>query len=273
VLTTTLKGAVISTSTNTDSKQTNSSSTEETPESVNFVPGNITNSINIVKYMGIVLVCLVIAYFISIKQAFSHKDAVLLLPICIYILLWFIVFKGWLAARLLSPIVPMIAILASKVFILQKNKKVKYLILGLCAAQFLGALIFVCMQRKFTEGEYKAFNYVKKVASIKERILSPEEFSLFYYTHSPSIWVTAFNFADATDSTNLLWSDNKLKKKEILEKYRISHIFVQKKRIYDDLEIRHFGGWPKSFVDQLPSMTFMENVFENESISIWKVQS
>ncbi len=264
----TVKGAVVSLSTMMEV-----SNTKGAPEFTNYVPGNITNISNILKYMGIPMFCLGLFYLVNIKKLLSRKETILLIPFFLYLFLFFIAFKGWLAMRLLSPIFPLVAVLVSKAFILLKNKILKYLIFVLCAVQFFGMLAFVFTQRKLSVDERLAFDYIKKEACAESKVLSPEEFSLFYYTNSPSIWLAAFHFVDKADSSHFLWGDDESEKKAILEKYEIGHIFIQKKRIYDDSGIRHFGGWPSSFVDRLPSISFLKKVFENRDVSIWKVQS
>ena len=118
---------------------------------------------------------MLLLFLTNVKKIFSSKDLILIFPIFIYLIFFFGLFREWAAARLLSPIVPLLAILASKAFISLKSDKLKYLIYGLCALQFVGVLIFVYTQRKLTPDEIKAFDYLKKEASTESRILTIEE--------------------------------------------------------------------------------------------------
>lgn len=238
-----------------------------------YVPGSVYRTANIPQYLGVSLSFLLLLFLTNVKKIFSSKDLILIFPIFIYLIFFFGLFREWAAARLLSPIVPLLAILASKVFISLKSDKLKYLIYGLCALQFIGVLIFVYTQRKLTPDEIKAFDYLKKEVSIESRVLTIEESMLFYSTNLRAFSGQIFNFVNNGDYDDFLWGDNEENKKDILEKYKIDYLFVQKARIYDDSKIRHFGGWPKSFVDELPSMPFLEKVFENKDVFIWKVQS
>jgi 4-amino-4-deoxy-L-arabinose transferase-like glycosyltransferase len=240
---------------------------------VPYVPGSAYQVTNILKYLGAGLPLLLLMYLIHVRKYFFHKDLILISSVCIYTVIYFCLFREWAAVRLLSPIFPLLAVLASKTFIYLKSNKLKYLICVLCFLQFAGVLIYVCKDRKSTPDEIQAYDYLKKDVPVDSRVLAIEEIMLYYATNLRTVTGQAFAFVSNGDYDSFLWGEDTENKKAILDKYQIDYLFLQKTRIYDDSEIKHFGGWPKSFVDRLPSMTFMENVFENESVSIWKVQS
>jgi len=56
-----------------------------------------------------------------------------------------------------------------------------------------------------------------------------------------------------------------------LQLNKVDYIVVKKSRIYDDSKEKHFGGYPKSFVERLPQFPFLKLIFENKEIVIWKI--
>ena len=45
---------------------------------------------------------------------------------------------------------------------------------------------------------------------------------------------------------------------------------MEKSRIYDDTKVKHFGGYPKSFVERLRQFQFFKLIYENKEMMIWE---
>jgi hypothetical protein len=72
-------------------------------------------------------------------------------------------------------------------------------------------------------------------------------------------------------SALMFWNRNEEEIKEIVETNRLDYIVVDKSRIYDDTKVKNFGGYPKSFIERLPTFPFVKKIFENQAMSIWEV--
>ena len=59
--------------------------------------------------------------------------------------------------------------------------------------------------------------------------------------------------------------------KRTIALYNIDYIVIKKTRCYDDTESRHFGGYPDSFVQKLPSYKFLKLIFDNKEIAVWEI--
>jgi len=75
---------------------------------INYIPSSMAaQPLNILKYLGVSLLLLLLLLAVNFRKLFLTKDLIVILPIIIYIPLFFIAFKGWLAVRYLSPIIPL----------------------------------------------------------------------------------------------------------------------------------------------------------------------
>ena len=240
-----------------------------TTKQINFLPSDIRRPSNILKYLGLCLLILLGIYLFGFRRLYQRQDLILALPIIVYLPLYAMFFKGWWAVRYLSPIVPLLAILASKTFTAGKKKRLGYLIIALCLAQFAAALGNVSNERRITADEKEAIAFIKKEIPTNSRLLTAEPFLISYNTGRPALWGVLF---DRSDFIELFWGAEVSRKKQILDKHIITHLLIYKARIYDDQRIRHFGGYPQSFVDKLPAIDFLQKVFENDTIAIWEVK-
>ena len=238
-------------------------------ERINFLPSHIRNTSNIPNYLGLSLLVLLAIYIFKFRKMFKKQDLLLALPIIIYLPLYAIFFKGWWAVRYLSPIIPLLAILVSKTFTAGKHKRWGYLIIALCLVQFAAALVYVVNERRITPDEKEAFDFIKKEIPTNSRLLTAEPFLISYNTGRLTLWTILFK---GPDFARLFWKASDSNKREILDKYEINYLLIYKARIYSDQRIRHFGGYPQSFVDKLPAIDFLQKVFENDTIAIWEVK-
>ena len=246
---------------------------EKGPRYVNYLPSSIAKPVNVPKYLGLVFPLLVIPGLINFRKLIASKDLILLAPIFIYLPLYAIVFGGWLGIgmRWLSPIIPLMVILTAKVFTFVRNKRLKCVVFVLCAVQFLSVLLFVYDQRQLNLSEREALSYIRDKIPTDSRILTPEELFISYYTDRPTVWLNSF-VNDDISFLNLLWGTEGAVKREILHRYKIAYVAVQKLRIYDDSTVRHTGGYPKSLVKKFPTLPFLKKVYENDFLSMWSVE-
>jgi 4-amino-4-deoxy-L-arabinose transferase-like glycosyltransferase len=237
----------------------------------NYLESKLTDPVSIVKYLGLCLPWLLALYMAGFRKRFHRNDGLLLAIIILYLVLYVLVFRRFLIVRYLSPVLPLTAVLAGKVLsTLQHRKWLRYLVWGFCGVQFLSALLFVYNQRQITFPEEEMLNYIESEVSSDARILTPEELFVSYYTRRPTVWVNSFQ-SDVSEFYYVLWGDDEYGVKSVLEEYGVRYVLIQEARVYDDATQRHSGGYPKSFVEKLPTLPFLDKVYENEALSIWKV--
>lgn len=226
------------------------------PSSLYLQPGNL------IIYLGVVLWICLFLYFS--KKLIEKKDLFLWIPIGTYLLLFPIFFHYSFPIRNLSPILAPLAILGGKGLASVLDKKLKYLILGICIFQLLAVSGKVYLKRQIPAGIKEAYAYIQNHSSAKDVFLYPEE-NLVLYAKRPIVW------SHIVEMPKLFWQAEGEEIESILKKYEVSYIAIKKDRIFDDPSILHTGGYPKSFVEKLPKQKFLELVFENSEVSIWRI--
>lgn len=226
---------------------------------------SVTIPSNILKFLGLVLPLGFLFSLARYYRQLGRDDLWVLLLICLYIPLYLYFFKFFLAVRWLSPIFPFLAVFASKgIKGLGDNKVFKTLLITLCIAQMLSVLGYVSSERRISEAEREGLSYINFQIPEGARVLTPEELFISYYTGRPTLWYTSFG---TEKFSKLLWGGN-TEAVDLLHKYQIKYIIVQQYRVYNDSSVRHYGGFPSSFVEKrLPVLA--QKVWENEVMAIW----
>lgn len=229
----------------------------------------VTRPVNIFKFLG---VCLPILLFVALlRNRYEKRDWWLLLPCFTYLIFYLYFFKADLAVRYLSPIIPLLGIFAAKVLV--ENSARRYMktgVLLICIAQMLVVLGYVYPERRITPGEEAGLSYVNSHIPEGSRILTPEELFVSYYTGRPTLWFNSFTVdKNENELYSILWGEQS-RAKAVADKYKIKYVLVQQQRVYNDSSVKHYGGFPISFVKRLPSLA--RKVWCNKSMSIWQVQ-
>jgi 4-amino-4-deoxy-L-arabinose transferase-like glycosyltransferase len=229
-----------------------------------YLTESVTLPENLVKFLGICLPFLLILSIV--RNRYEKKDAWLLLPSFSYMPFYFFFFKDYWAVRYLSPILPLLAIFVAKGLVKGSlNRHLRIAVILACFAQLLVTLGYVYSERSVTLLEKEALTYINSHVPEGSRILTPEEWFVSYYTGRPTLWSSSFG----EEFYKLLWAE-KSQARDLLDKYKVMYIVVQRDRIYDDASVRHYGGFPSSFVEKrLPLIA--QKVWENESMAIWQV--
>ncbi|MGA2916370.1 MAG: glycosyltransferase family 39 protein [Sedimentisphaerales bacterium] len=224
-----------------------------------FHPGDI------VKYFGIVLLIALVVY--AVFKLYEKKDLILWVPIICFFLFFCYIFYPGSDIRYLLPIVPLLAILSSKAIECFKVKWLSYIIIFLCFSQFISTVLFVRINRQIPKDIEDGFTYLKNNTSEDALIVYPE-YIMIEKTNRRFAW--AGNLPEVLQ--NLFWSKDDNEIKDSLKSFNVNFIAIKKSRVYDDSKVHYFGGYPKSFVERLPSFDFVKLVFENKEMSIWKVE-
>ncbi len=230
-----------------------------------YLNSSLFNPIDIIKYLGIVLL-IALALYVIYKR-YEKKDLKLWVPILCYFLFFCYIFNPGSDIRYIIPIVPFLVVLSSKVIECFKVKWLSYIIIFLCFSQFIGTVLFVRINRQIPKEIEEGFAYLKNNTSDDALVIYPE-YIMIEKTNRRFAW--AGNLHEVLQSLFRSKDDNKIK--DSLKSFNVNFIAIKKSRVYDDCKVQHFGGYPKSFIERLPSFSFVKLVFDNKEMSIWKVE-
>ena len=221
------------------------------------------NPLDIAKYFGLAI--LISAAFYIIYKKYQKKDLVFWLPIVSFFIL-FIYFLGPFAdIRYILPIIPFLAIPISGGFLSFQKRFSKQVIIGICVIQFCSAIGYVNMKRRMPADTRAAFDFIKKNTPKDAYIFYPGQI-LLEAAERRVIWS---RFGVMPD---IFWPKDSVEFKNGIGKMKLDYIAIDKKRIYDDSRIRHFGGYPKSFAERLRIQPFLKLVFENNCMQIYQIE-
>jgi len=231
-----------------------------------YLNSSLFNPVDIVKYFGIILLIALAIY--TLLKLYKKKDLILWLPVICYFLFFCYLFHPGSDIRYLLPIVPLLAILSSKVIAKYFNKKwLKILLVFLCFLQFSSAVLYVRAKRQIPKGIIEGFTYLRDNTASDAMIIYPE-YVILDAANRRFSWAGNLSVV----LTDLFWNKDGDKVRDLLKSNDVDFIAVKKSRIYDDSKVHHFGGYPKSFVERLPKLPFVKLVFDNKEMSIWEVK-
>jgi len=217
------------------------------------------------SYFGLAILIGLPLYLIC--RRYRRKDIILWALIGTYLLVYFRFLGLSNEVRYMLPIVPFLCILAAVPIAASKNKLGKAVIIAVCLAQFLAAAGYLCTKRQVPQQIEDGFEFVRENAPQDARLFYVEHIALDRTNRKIQLPVPGHPLLKkmfwAVDTTEVLGAMNQMS---------IDYIMVKKARIYDDSNRSYFNGYPKSFIDRLPELTFMKLVFDNRDMSIWQVE-
>ncbi len=239
--------------------------TKELPNSVPYyyLPNSMfQNPLLLLKYTGIILPVLLVLYFIFKK--YDKLDRPIWFSVITYSFFCSFLFRNNLDVRYFMPIFPLLILLSAKAFSAFRKKSIVISLYALIFMQLFAALGFTYYKRKIPVGIKEGFAFIAKNIDEKAVFMYPEE-NMIDHTGHPVAWGRIISLPI------LFWQADSESTLKILKEYEIDYIAVKKSRIYDDSNIHHTGGYPRSFVNKLPKLTFLKLLFENKELSIWQV--
>ena len=223
------------------------------------------NPFSIVRDFGPLLLFSLGLY--PLQKKFDKKERLLLFGLLIYIILSIYFFYPNLSLRYFLPIAPFLAVIGSGSFTLIKREWLKYLLILGCAIQFIVVTGYTYSQRKIPRPVMQAYKFVRENTPTDARVMTPKN-SLALYTERVAMWTS---YVSLGEMPYLFWDAEEKEALKILERYKIGYIFVDKDRVYDDTGIGHQGGYPKSFLSKMSTWPSFKIIFDNEAVSIWKI--
>lgn len=239
-----------------------------------YLNSSLINPKDFIKYFGGCLIVSLILYFLIRKR--DKRDWVLWIFIMNYFLFFIFFFGINSDIRYLLPIIPFICILTSTSFTFLKNfthkKLIRNLIWILCFFQIFGTSLYVHKERQIPVEIEQGFEFIKKNTPPDALFMFPG-YIFIESTERKFIWSSFFLIESQKGIKHMFWNENEEEIKEIIKMIGLNYIVVNKKRIYDDSKLKHFGGYPRSFIERLSNFPFIYKIFENSEISIWKIKN
>ncbi|HUL21098.1 MAG TPA: glycosyltransferase family 39 protein [Thermodesulfobacteriota bacterium] len=229
----------------------------------------LSNPEDLAKYLGFTFLFLLLIHFVRLRR-WNKRDAIFWIPVVSYLIPFLIVFGTGSDIRYLIPILPFLAVLITPTFF-SLGKVWRFAVIGVCVLQIAGTSYYVHQRRQIPPGVREGLEYIRENVPQNALILYPEE-NLLIYGQRRMIWsaVVIYRSGQKWGLNALFWASHPEEMNEVLRINQIDHILVKKSRVYDDHEIRHYGGYPKSFVNKLPCLDGWVKIFENSGVTLWK---
>lgn len=227
-----------------------------------YLNSYLTDVSDIIKYFGIVFLFLLFLHLLRFKR-WDNRGNMIWVPVISYFVFLILLFGIVTDIRYLIPIVPFLIALVIP-SLLSLGKKWKMIIVALCVLQFASTQVYVHQKRQITFEVKEGFEYIKKNVPKNSLIFYPEE-NLLIYGQRRMIWSAVKGGLDF-----IFWSAEVKQADDLLKVNQIDHILIKKSRIYDDNQGRHFGGYPRSFVERLSHLEGWTKIFENQELTLWK---
>jgi len=136
-------------------------------------------------------------------------------------------------------------------------------VIVLAVLQAAGSLAYLAWKRQLPAEKLEAFAWLREHADPTTRILYPEEL-LTNHTGLATVWGAANPAYFMTEMSDPV-------RQEVMNFLDISYVMVPLDRVYDvRVEGAHHGGYPSDFVEAMRHKDYMEKVFENPSVVIFR---
>ena len=221
-------------------------------------------------HFGPLLFIFLILYLFRRKN--KKDDRFIVLPVlsCFLIFLYLTIFLDIAPMlRHISLLIPFLAIIGALGLNTVKSRFLRRALLVLCLVQFLIASGYIYSKRKVPDDKAEAYRFVKESLHADARIMAVNDSALAFRTGRISQWTSAFCYRELD---YLFWKADEEEALRIISRYGTDYILIENDRVYDDSVTRHLHDYPKSFVDKLPGFPFLEKIYSNEAVSIWKVR-
>jgi hypothetical protein len=176
--------------------------------------------------------------------------------------------------RYAMPAIPLVAVVAARGLRGWCRKPWVLGLVALAAFGHLGATAWhVRAQRTLTPGQRALFAYLRSETPTDVRILYPGE-AMILQTRRQAVWSQLKNpETGSVYITGFLSETNPERIRRLLRANAVTHICVDERRVYEETgEVVGFG-YPRSFVERLPTLPFLEKVKgEWPGIELWHVK-
>jgi len=232
------------------------------PNSIIWLPDSIFDLRALVRYTGVPVLLAMCAAVVCAWDSISKwvwACAALALAGFIY----FMVIPGWPQVRYALPaFLALVFLCGNGMARWRLPHALKVSLIVVCLAQAVTACAYTYHQRHISKWDRAAYTWMRENTPENKRIMYPEVV-LINQTGRQVIWPQinpAFFMTEATDE----------QRQELLTWFRVSHIAIPLRRIYDrEMEGDHAGGYARDFVEKAQSLPYLKKVYENPGFIIF----
>jgi len=232
----------------------------------------LNNPMDLLQYLGSVVPALLALYLV--RRAWNRADAKVWLAVAVYVVALLAMFTLDTDIRYAMPVIPLVAVVAARGLRGWCEKPWVLGLVGLAAFGHLGATAWhVGVQRTLTPGQRAVFEYLRTRTPPDDRILYPGEVMILQ-TRRQAVWSQLKNpETDRGCITGFLRETDPERIRRWLRANAVTHICVDERRVYVDRgEVVGFG-YPRSFVERLPTLPFLERVEGDwPGVELWRVK-
>ncbi|MCX5648245.1 MAG: glycosyltransferase family 39 protein [Planctomycetota bacterium] len=232
----------------------------------------LNNPADLLQYVGAAVPVLLGLYLV--RRAWDRRDARLWIAIGVYLVIFLLMFTLDTEIRYAMPVIPLVAVVAARGLWGWCEKPWVLGLVGLAAFGHLGATAWhVGVQRTLTPGQRAVFEHLRTRTPPDDRILYPGEVMILQ-TRRQAVWSQLKNPETGRGCiTGFLGETDPERIRRLLRANAVTHICIDERRVYVDRgEVVGFG-YPRSFVERLRTLPFLERV-EGEwpGIELWHVK-
>jgi len=242
-------------------------------------PSRLNSPADLIQYVGAVVPALVALYLV--RRAWnraspwrSRADAKVWLAVAVYIVALLAMFTLDTEIRYAMPVIPLVAVVAARGLRGWCQKPWVLGLLGLVAFGHLGMTAwYVRAQRTLTPGQRAVFEYLRTRTPQDDRILYPAEV-MSLRTRREALWSQLKNPETGRSRITLFLREKDPDQlQEWLRINGVTYICIDGGYVYEDrTEIVGFG-YPRSFVERLRTLPFLEKVSGDwPGMELWKVK-
>ena len=247
-----------------------------------YLNSSLINPRDVIQYFGVALLGGLFLYFLFKKN--KKEDLLLWTCVILYFVLFTYLFGINSDIRYIFPVIPLLCVLAgSSLKAIENLKWIKVLIWTVCVLQLLMTAFYVHQKRLVPVGMKEGFEFIKQNTPVNALFMYPG-YIFIEATGRKFIWSSFFQVEgwvmskkyptldfSKDKSALMFWNSKENDIEEIMKINKLDYIVLDRSRIYDDTKVKNFGGYPKSFVERLPTLPLFKKIFENQAMSIWEV--
>jgi len=232
----------------------------------------LNNPMHLLQYVGAVVLALLVLYFV--RRAWSRADAKVWLAVAVYVVALLAMFTLDTEIRYAMPVIPLVAVVAARGLRGWCRKPWVLGLVGLAAFGHLGMTAwYVRAQRTLAPSQRAVFEYLRTRTPQDARIMYPGEVMILQ-ARRQAVWSQLKN--PGTGRVHITWllrETDPERIRRLLRANAVTHICVDERHVYADRgEVVGFG-YPRSFVERLRTLPFVEKVEGDWSgIELWRVK-
>jgi hypothetical protein len=236
------------------------------------LPSNINNPLHLLQYLGAVIPALLGLYVI--RRTWQKADRWLWALLAFYLVMLVLFFTLDTDVRYVMPAVPILAVLAARGLAGWWQRRWVLALVALAAFAHLGATAWVVNRaRHLDAGQRAVFEYLRTRTSQDDRILYPGEVMILQ-ARRQAVWYKLKNPEKGhVYITGFLRETDPERIRRLLGANGVTYICIDEQRVYADCgEVVAFG-YPRSFVERLPTLPFLERVEGDwPGVELWRVK-